>query len=509
MRPSLRDFILGFGLLSLLSTVTAASGCKVGKEDVDTWKGTVKGPGKMVAVMMADKYDPDLRAYAALALVDMERHDVDGVAELLSALQKVDGAAREQLIQKLTPGLVDVMNSRADAAAPAAADGSQGPPARQIRAKDAAFALIPLAGAASRKTLTDAVMRWYTIDFNGRSLSGNYSAEQVVRALGSPAASMLVDALNARLPQQALVKLAELIGQLGDPPTKQRAAQKLVAIEAEMYAAPFVDWLKAQIVEQLGAAATKDPARVEKAALLNRDKFVDEGAIPAMKYLADQPEVTARLLVIASDKTPALTDRRTRALQALEGKVREEHLGQLLALALDPTSPPPVQDYAFDRVADIRSPSAIAPMWPLVQDGTKQRLRWRAGELVLAIGGTNVLSEFFAKLPNQPDVEYEPEELEGYALRMGQMSPLPSAVAAAQLSSPDWWDRVIALHFFERKGTQADVGMVSRLLGDTTPVKGKHWGPDMTVGKVAKQALDGLRERLGQPPQAGQQAQSG
>jgi hypothetical protein len=506
MRLSLRDFILGFGLLSLLSATGVASGCKVGRDDVDTWKGTVKGPGKMVAVMMADKYDLDLRGYAALALVDMERHDVDGVAELLNALQKVDAKTREQLIQKLTPGLVESMNARGEAAP--GSDTSGGPPPRQIRAKDAAFALIPHAGADSRKTLTEAVMRWYTVDFNGRSLSGNYSAEQVVRALGSPAASMLVDALNARLPQQALIKLAELIGQLGDPATKQRAAQKLVAIEAEMYAAPFVDWLKGQIVSQLGEAATKDPARVEKAALLNRDKFVDEGAIPAMKHLADQPQIAARLLAIAGDKNPALTERRTRALQALEGKVREEHLSPLLALALDPASPPTVQDYAFDRVADVRSPNAIPPMWALVQDGAKQRLRWRAGELVLAIGGSSVLSEFFAKLPSQADVQYEPEELEGYALRMGQMSPLPSAIASAQLSSPDWWDRVIALYFFQRKGTQADIPAVNRLVGDTTAVKGKHWGPGMTVGKVAKQALDGLRERLGQP-RAGQQAQSG
>jgi len=494
MRPSLRNLILTTALLA----AAAAGGCRIGHDDIETWKGTVKGPGKMVAVMLADKYDPELRAEAALALVDMERHDVDGVAELLNALQKLDAAAREQIIQQLAPGLVKLMNVKDQPVA----EGATGPAARPIRAKDAAFALIPHAGPQSRKTLTEGVMRWYTVDFNGRSLSGNYSAEQVVRALGAPAATMLVDALNSRVPQQALVKLAELIGQLGDAETKKRAAQKLVAIEAEMYGAPFLDWIKAQIVEQLGAAAQKEAARIDKAALLNRDKFIDEGAIPAMKHLADQPEITARLLAIAGDKNPALTDRRTRALQALEGKVREEQLTALLALALDPSSPPSVQDYAFDRVGDIRSPAAIAPMWPLVQDKDRQRLRWRAGELVLAIGGNAVLAEFFSKLPSAPDVAYEPEELEGYALRMGQMAPLPSSVAAGQLASPDWWDRVIALNFFERKGTLADVPMVSRLLGDNTPVKGKNWGPGTTVGKVAKQALDGLRERLGQPQQA-------
>ena len=496
MRRLLRELSFGIGLLALV----LAGGCKVGQDDIDTWKGTVKGPGKMVAVILADKYDLSLRGYAALALVDMERHDVDGVVELLNALQSLDAGTRDKLIEQLTPGLVALMNAKADVSADAAAQ--QGPPPRQVRAKDAAFALIPQAGPETRKALTAAVMAWYTIDFNGRSLSGNYSAEQVVRALGSPAASALVDALNAKLPQQALIKLAELIGQLGDPGTKRRAGQKLVAIEAEMQGDAFLGWLKAQIVQQLGDAAAKDPTRVDKAAQLNRDRFIDDGAIPAMKFLADQPEVASRLLAIASDKNPALVDRRTRALQALEGKVREEHLDALLALALDPNSPASVQDYAFDRVADIRSPKAIAPMWPLVQDAAKQRLRWRAGELVLTLGGNAVLAEFFSKLPTAADVQYEPEELEGYALRMGQMTPLPSAVAAAQLSSPDWWDRVIALQFFERKGTEADAAMVSRLLSDTTPVKGKHWDAGMTVGKVAKQALDGLRERLGQPKAA-------
>ena len=494
MRPQAGNLALGLLLLVAL----LGAGCRVDRNDVDTWKGTVKGPGKMVAVLLADKYEIELRSYAALALVDMERHDVDGVGELISSLQSLDASTRDQVINGLVPGLLDLMSK-------GSGDASQGPPPRQVRAKDAAVTLVQSASPSPdmRKALTDGVMRWYVEDFDGRSLSGNYSAEQVVRLLGASAATKLVDALAAQLPQQALIKIAELIGQLGDPPTKLRAADKLIAIENEMQGEPFLAWLRGQIAAQLGKDAG-DAARVDKAARLNRDRFIDEGVIPAMKYLADQPVVTARLIAIASNKDPNLTDRRTRALQALEGKVREEHLAALLALALDPNSPLPVQDYAFDRVADIHSPAAIPQLWPLVQDGTNQRRRWRAGELVLTLGGDAVLAEFFSKLPSGA-VDYEPEELEGYALRMGQMSPLPVAVASGQLSSPDWWDRVIALHFFERKGTAADTAAMSRLQGDDTAVKGKHWEARMTVGKVAKQAVDGLRQRLGQgaTPQSG------
>ena len=158
-----------------------------------------------------------------------------------------------------------------------------------------------------------------------------------------------------------------------------------------------------------------------------------------------------------------------------------------------------MQDYAFDRVGDIRSPEALPRMWPLVQDASKQRLRWRAGELVLTIGGNAILSEFLSKLPGGGETAYEPEELAGYALRIGQMTPLPVAIIAAQLSSPNWWNRVIALDVYERKGTEADVPAISRLLSDTAAVHGKNWEEGMTVGKVAKHALDGLRERLEKP----------
>jgi hypothetical protein len=211
--------------------------------------------------------------------------------------------------------------------------------------------------------------------------------------------------------------------------------------------------------------------------------------------VADEPEVTARLLEIASHKDPKLTDRRTRALQALEGKLGPQHVDQVLALALDASNPVTVRDYAFDRVGDTRSPKALASMWPLLQS-EDQRLRWRAGELILAIGGPAVLSDFFSKLPSAAGVAYEPEELDGYAQRMAQMSPAPRDSALAQLQAPNWWDNVIALDYFQRKATESDVPLMEPLTKNTNPVKGKRWDKSDTVGKVAERSIAGLRERL-------------
>lgn len=473
-------------------------GCKVNSADVDTWKGTMKGPGKIVAVILADKYDITLRTHAALALVQMERQDVDGVAELQHVLQGVAAETRTQIVDGMAPGLEALMKA-APAPTPAE-DADEGPAPSQIRAKDAAFLLINQAGPAARELLTKAVIGWYVEDFNGRSLAGNFSAEQVVRALGAPAAAILVDALSAELPQQALIKLSELIGQLGNEEGKLNAAKRLVAIEREMEGDKFLTWLKGKIREQMssGGAAPAE-AKVTAVAELNRHNFIVGGSIPAMKFLADQKEVSDRLIQIASSAgtDQKVTERRTRALQALEGKVGKQHLQQLLALALDPNNPASVRDYAFDRVGDIRSPEAIPPMWSLVADAADGRLRWRAGELVLALGGAGVVTEFFSKLP-AGETDFAPEELDGYASRMGQMAPVPVDTMRAQLGSPNWWLRVIAIKFFERKGAAADVARLSKLANDVYTPKGKAWPKDQSVGKVAQAAATALQERLKQ-----------
>jgi len=475
--------------LLLLGLLTASAGCKVTETDIDTWRGTRKGPGKMVAVVQADKYSLDLRTYAALALITMERQDVDGVVEMQHAMQKVEPETRTQLVEGLANRLIELIQKPAD---PPTADGSPSP--SQVRAKDAAFLLADSAAPATREKLTQAVVSWYAADFNGRSLAGNFSAEQVVRGLGSSAAAKLVDTLNAQLPQAALIKLSELIGQLGDPPTRHKAAVRLVQIEQEMESQSFIDWLSAEVTRQMKQAGqTPDPARVAKAVDVNRDNFITNGAVPAMRLLADQPEVSARLLEIAALKDPKLTERRTHALQALEGKLGPDQLDEVLALALDNTNPASVRDYAFDRVGDTRNPRALSSLWPLLRN-EDQRLRWRAGELILAIGGPAVLGEFFNKLP--ADSTYEPEELEGYAQRMAQMTPAPRKYAVDHLQGPSWWDKVIALNYIQRKGTEADLALIQPLIKSSEAVHGKRWEKSDTVGTVAERTSAGLRERL-------------
>ncbi|HJL27563.1 MAG TPA: hypothetical protein RMG95_14275 [Polyangiaceae bacterium LLY-WYZ-15_(1-7)] len=494
--------------------LSIGSGCKVTSEDIEYWKGTVKGPGKIVAVMLAERYPIELRTQAAQALVEMERNDVNGVGELqraLATLKAQDPEAAQQIVDGMVPALQSMMRGGEDAQQ----SDDLGPPMSQQRAKDAAYLLVEHAGPQARQQLTEAVVGWYAVDFAERHLAGDYSAEQVVRSLGAPAADQLVSAMSSHQPQQALVKIAELIGQIGNEQTKQRAGERLVEIEQEMEGDEFVQWLQGRITESLEEAGREiDENRVRAIALLNRENFINDGALPAMKHLAHVDAVRNRLLAVAQAAPPedapgplieSLNMRRQKALQALEGNASADQLDALLGIALNEENPVNVRDYAFDRVGDIRDRRAIPRLWPLVEfaenEDLGKRLRWRAGELVLAIGGAEIVGEFLSRLPSDRGVEYEPEELAGYATRMSQMTPQPVDVLERQLRSPNWYNKVIALRFTERRGTEADVAKMRRLASDRTETVGDGWARQEleTVGKVAENAIEALQERLAEP----------
>lgn len=492
-----------FLLLALVGSL--ASACAVTAADIDTWMGTVRGPGKIVAVLRSERYADELRVHAGLALVRMEPRtaapgaaEVNGLTELQGSLRSLPPEAAQMIVDGMTPGLLALMRGEG---MPAVSD-DEPPPALMVRAKDAAYLLLQYASDAQQEQLTDGVVGWFVVDFNGRSLAGNFSAEQCIRALGAPAATRLVDAMTARVPQQALVKIAELIAALGDEPTKLRAGTRLVEIEQEMEGAEFAEWIAERVRSQMrgpdGTGAV-DEARVQAAVALNREQFLNDGAFPAMHHLAAVDVVSDRLLAVAVDSAQS-EDRRVRAIQAMEGHVREEQVQPLLTLALNGATPARVRDYAFDRIADSRSRAAIPALWPLATSGSEAdggwRVRWRVGSLILALGGGDTATEWFARLPGGASAEYAREELHGYADRLAQMRPDPRAVVTAQLGSSDWWDRAIALYYFERQGTEADLPRIQALSGDAAATRGEHWEEHSTIGRIAQDVVTAVRARM-------------
>jgi len=505
-------FFRRFNAAPLLVLSMLVGACAITEADIETWKGTVRGPGRIVAVLSSPRYHDELRIRAGLALVEMERSDVDGVAELQSAIRALPEADRTRIVDGMAQsptGLLALMRGEAAAASATPPGPNDPPPPIEVRAKDAAFLLLQYASPPVRQQMTDGVVGWFTVDFNGRNLSGSFSAEQVVRQLGAPACVQLVSAMSARIPQAALVQIALLISQLADDATKASAGTRIVAIEHEMEGPEFGTWLHDRITNQATASGrTLDAAHMTIAAELNREQFINTGALPAMHNLGDQTVVQTRLMEIVQQTTAtapttaqALEDRRVTALQALEGHAPAGSTHALLAIALNAQSPDRVRDYAFDRVADAHDRSVLPQLWPLAtqtnaeNDHTIWRVRWRVGALLLTIGGADIVTEWFTRLPVGEHIRYAREELHGYAERLAQIRPEPTATVRAQLASTDWAHQVIAIYYFDRAGTEADLPALQAMTASTVQTHGDHWETHATIGTVATEAIAAIRER--------------
>lgn len=495
-----------------IAGLAVLGGCAVTEDDLVAWETTRRGPGRIVAVLTASKYSDELRIRAGLALVEMEPrtgdHAVDGVSELQHALSSLDEETRRELVDGMTPGLIAMMHGEGRAAGP---PDSAAPVPMQVRAKDAAFLILQWGSPENQSTLTDGVIGWFCEDFNGRNLAGSFSAEQVVRGLGARAASRLVEAITARIPSAALVQITNLIAQIGDDATKERAGARLVEVEREMEGAEFGAWLEERFRAQIASQhLERTEEQIHQGVEQNRELYITEGALPAMHNLAEVAVVANRLLEIASiaTVTPPLTaatleERRVRGLMALEGHTRPDQVQALLAMALLATNPARVRDYAFDRIGDSHDRAVLPQLWPLAtQDGhastTAWRERWRVGSLLLTLGGTEVIAEWFTRLPAVENVRYAREELHGYAERLAQMRPLETVMplVRARLTSARWFDQVIAIYFLERSGGAAELALLQPMTTSTTPTVGEHWEEHSTIGSIATSAIAAIQERL-------------
>lgn len=496
-----------FTLLTLFLAVSFA-GCKVTSDDLDYWQRTVKGPGKIAAVMVTPRYEIDLRTHAAIALIEMERSDVDG-SELLeraaNQLKDEDPEGLSQIIAGMTPRLTELLTE-----VPEGHDPTYGAPPAQVRAKDAVFFLLPLIPESDTETkgrLVRALVSWYAEDLATRSLSGTYSLEQVIQNpnVGDAGVRQLIDGINFELPQRSLVQVGELVGNNGTDETKALAAARLIEVTDQMLGEEFGTWMGAQIREQLASQDREESDEYVAAVVLhNRYLYLTEGALPAMKHLADQAPVRDKLMEFATRELPADASEgekqrnegfRATALRALESNAVSSQLSQLLDLALG-DEPLDVRDAAFDRVADVNDRAAIPRLWPLIESAeTDSRTRWRAGELILSIGGPDVIGEFLRRLPSE-DASYDAGELTGYATQLSQMTPPPTRAVMAQLSSPDWFKRVIAIRYVQRRGTEADITRLQSMTGDSAELQGENWGEQEDVGDVAESSIAAMRERL-------------
>ena len=465
---------VGFSALS--------TGCRVTETDIKRWETTELGPTKLVAVVTHDKYEWPLRIDAAAALIRMKARGGRriGIGILQEAVEKLSPEDRKKLVGGLLPILTGEMakppqQQQGMAPGEQKLDGS-------IPYKDAAFALISYDKAnlvtddAQRKALAEALIKWCLDDFDRRiSLSAQqYSLEQVFRFLGADS----VKGLPALIKYEAsFEKMAPLIAELGDAPTKDAGSQKLVAV------AKFVesdDWTKkmTEQVKQSNEAAGFKPTP-EKLAQQVKDYQEEQvtKVFASLKRLGGRPAVEYLLSVAADAKRPE--KRREASLAALEGRLDRSNpkdVQGVLAVAGADDTPDSVRQQAFLRTSELPREQVVPELYKLfVQKDPKNakgwKIRWVAASTILKMSQAKDVAEFFTKLPPGPAPNFTVAEPYEYGSLLGKMTPPPKKEdMVAQLKGPLLSGRLTAVGYFYTYGKAADIPLLAGLDADVTPL---------------------------------------
>ncbi len=199
--------------ISLLLGLLIATGCEVTEERIELWKGTQNGPKKLAGTVIDPEIDLNLRAKAAVALVEiddyklfqemftkMERAEaakvIDAVAPRLAEMVKIDSSSEDKSISKLA-----------------------------VDAKDALYLLLDYAEGEGKATSERALIDWCVGDYNSRAMAGKYNIRTIVKKIGAPAADGLVPLLA--VDQLVIKHVAELIRAVNDPKVLVKASAQL------------------------------------------------------------------------------------------------------------------------------------------------------------------------------------------------------------------------------------------------------------------------------------------
>lgn len=516
------------------AVVLMLAGCNVTDADIERWKHTQRGPGKITTVLVEGRYEQAMRVHAARALIEMRHPNANGLELLQGAFSRMAGMEREPIIHALLPELQTMLTSPGGASA-------QGPTEQAVRAKDAAYVIlrgegrVSFANSDDRATLTGLVLDWILGDFNSRALAGSYTAEQVVQAIGSGAAERLTAAI--RLEQNAIpvvVEVAKLINAVATPAGKQAAVTRLVSVAQEVEGSAGEPRLR-EIATALLRAASRptDAAALGRAMEPLRAQYLTV-LFEAIRTLG-QPNGTDYLLGVAANAS-APVERRKLALTAMAGTVTAAHTQRLLTVVTCGTAPAApaeahhhgaapaapaaapnncdvdLRGLAVDRVGETRDRAVLPQLFGLF-DGANGgaadqgfMYRWKLGEAIIKLGGAAGLTDFMQHLGAPRAAPFEGftfAEINGEAQAVGDLSPPPrDAMRAFLAPSHPAQVRALAMFFLGLRGESRDLAALQAHAQDATAITGVGWNePSLqltTVGAVARRARTTLEQSLRQ-----------
>jgi hypothetical protein len=483
-RPSRWGFL---ALVPVMITAASSAGCRVDQDDIQRWETTERGPDKLVAVIIHDKYEPELRVDAALALVRMRPRGGRriGITMMVDAVAQLPKDIRRTVIGGMVPTLVTELSQP-----PPVAQGNQPPPPDgTIPFKDAAFALLQtpsertydksvlVADEQQRQALLNALATWTATDFQHRydNASQMYGVEQVIKFIGAPAAKLLPPLI--RDDQRKIPELARLIAANGDKETKEVASKRVVAVASYTASQKWIDNLKPTVEEANRAAKLKPNEAQFNAQLVAAQDEQLKRLFGAMRKIGGRASVDFCLEYASNKDNNA--DRRSLAVAALEGNFEQRNpqdVKRILDLAAADDTPDKVRDLAFRRVGEMPREKVISKLYEIFKSDRWQA-RWVAAQYAIRMSNTSHIPEIMEHLPRGGAPVFAMTEALSYGDWMGNPDRMSvkDGKEARTLLEPYFRDsnsavRTTALGWFFGHGTKKDLGFLQQFEGDRSPV---------------------------------------
>jgi hypothetical protein len=502
---------------AMAAILLTAAGCSVTDTDIEHWKRTVRGPRRITAVLLGQKYPKPLRIHAARALIEMKHPNVNGLELLTQALTVMSREDREGIVHELIEPLKQQLRGQGQQQTAAA------PTDPMIRAKDAGYLLLRYTSAEDRRDLANELMAWIMTDLRSRALSGQFTAEQIVQAIGPDSSAAIIQAINGNDDVVTVMNnLAQLLLTNATDAAKDGAARRMVSVCDQLASDAETPRLRQFAEQQLRARSSQlTPERIEAAVRDVRERKLSlmHEALVTM----NRPAGTEYFLRVAGTGSAPI-QRRKDAMTALQGHVRREHSAALLALATSTAADvtDELRGMAVDRLGETQNATVVPQLWTLFDtangglEGDKYVLRWKLGEAILKLGGASIIPAFMQHLSatratprgGTPFGGYTYAEINGYAGALAELTPTPRDLVRAHLGSPLPHVRAVVVLFLARQGQAPDEARLGALVADATPMVGPGWTEQTleTFGKVARRAQESLGRLLRPAAAAGQDA---
>jgi len=448
-------------------------GCRVSNSDIKRWGTTEHGPEKLVAVVSHEKYDWPLRAEAALELIRMKPRSGRrvGINRLIETLSFMSPDERKKLIDGMAPEIIKQVKQ------PPPAGAAEDP---SYPYKDTTVALLTYDKAILvsddnvRKQLTEALVQWSQMDFERRLENSTqmFGMEQMMRSLGAPAVKGMPGLITRD--STKFDRIAAMVSELGDQPTKEAAAVKLVELAKYTSSEEWEKKTTPLLQDANKASKIVTTPQQFKAQLAQYQDEQLTKVFAAIKKVGTRPSIDY-CLAVGADKNQG-EKRREAALAALEGRLDRNNAAdveRIFAIASADDVPDNVRDMAFSRIGEMPREQVIGRLYGLFS-AKRWKVRWVCAGLVLTMSNTTQLGEFMGKLPGGAAPGFALSEPLSYGGKIDKMqvkdnlSPL-NAVKPF-LKEGSLAARLTALGYFYATGKTSDVPIIESFKTDKTPV---------------------------------------